>query len=238
LLLCRTDPQAPKHAGLTYFIVDMQAPGVDVRPLRQATGDAEFNEVFLDDVRIPDTARLGPVGAGWKVALTTLMNERTSIGGQIVPRDSGPISDALDIWHTRPAAQGAEERSRLVQLWMRAEVLRLLNVRAGAAARSGNPGPEGSIAKLMHAELNQDVYELCVDLLGPEGALLERRDYDPDDRRRERLPDVRHQFLRSRANTIEGGTSEVMRNILGERMLGLPPEHRVDKDIPWARVPR
>jgi alkylation response protein AidB-like acyl-CoA dehydrogenase len=216
----------------------MHSPGVDVRPLRQITGEAEFNEVYLTDVRIPDANRLGGVGDGWRVALTTLMNERTSIGGQIVPRNSGPIGAALGVWRSHPDVQGPEERARLVQLWVRAEVLRLTNVRAGASARKGNPGPEGSIAKLMHAELNQDVYDLCMDLLGAEGAVLPRRPYDPSDRRPVRESDVRYQYLRSFANTIEGGTSEVMRNILGERMLGLPPEHRVDKDVPWAHVPR
>jgi alkylation response protein AidB-like acyl-CoA dehydrogenase len=238
LVLCRTDPDAPKHRGLTYFILDMQAPGVDVRPLRQVTGDAEFNEVFLDSVRIPDSARLGAVGAGWKVALTTLMNERVAIGGQIPPRNGGSIGEALTVWHSQ-AQHTAGERDRMVRLWERAEVLRLTNMRVGAQSRTGNPGPEGSIAKLVYAELNQDVYELCIDLLGADGSLLENRPFDPSVRQREaHNPNVRYQFLRSLANTIEGGTSEVMRNILGERVLGLPPEHRVDKDIPWRQVPR
>jgi alkylation response protein AidB-like acyl-CoA dehydrogenase len=238
LLLCRTDPDAPKHAGMTYFIVDMQAAGVDVRPLRQATGDAEFNEVYFHEVRIPDTARLGDVGAGWKVAITTLMNERVAIGGQVQPRGAGPISEAVRIWQdNRVPAQG--ERERLLQLWVRAEVLRLTNLRAQQRALTGNPGPEGSIGKLASAELRQDVYEFCVDAMGSEGLLFPRSSFDGSGTPRNApVRDVRQEFVRARANTIEGGTSEVLRNIIGERVLGLPPEPRVDKDVPWRDVPR
>jgi alkylation response protein AidB-like acyl-CoA dehydrogenase len=238
LLLCRTDPDAPKHAGMTYFIVDMHAPGVDARPLRQATGDAEFNEVYFNEVRIPDSARLGEIGAGWKVAITTLMNERVAIGGQVQPRGAGAIGEAVRIWQdNRDTAQG--QRERLLRLWVRAEVLRLTNLRAQQRALKGNPGPEGSIGKLAGAELRQDVYEFCVDAMGSEGMLYPRSSFDGTGTTRngpER--DVRQEFVRARANTIEGGTSEVLRNILGERVLGLPPEPRVDKDVPWRDVPR
>jgi alkylation response protein AidB-like acyl-CoA dehydrogenase len=238
MLVARTDPDVPKHRGLTYFIVNMHAPGVEVRPLRQMTGDAEFNEVFLTDVRIPDRDRLDAVGAGWRVATTTLMNERVAIGGGVPARNSGPIRYALDIYKRRPG-RGPVERDRLMRLWVDSEVSRLNNRRARQLRRAGTPGPEGSVAKLVFAELNKRVYELCVDLLGMEGTLYPSH-YEM--RRPERAgfgdEDVRWAFLRARANSIEGGTSEIMRNILGERVLGLPGEPRVDKDLPWAEVPR
>jgi alkylation response protein AidB-like acyl-CoA dehydrogenase len=238
LLAARTDPDVPKHKGLTYFILDMHAPGVEVRPLRQMTGEAEFNEVFMNEVRVPDTFRLGDVNDGWRVALTTLMNERVAIGGGLTARGGGPIGEALRIWRERGLGDPVL-RDRLVKLWVQAETLRLTNMRARQLRKAGTPGPEGSVSKLASAELNQRIYELCVDLLGAEGMLY------PDGyqmRRPERAGmtsrDVRWSFLRSRANSIEGGTSEIMRNILGERVLGLPGEPRVDKDVPWSQVPR
>ena len=238
LLLARTDPEVEKHRGLTYFAVDMTAPGVEVRPLRQMTGEAEFNEVFFTDVRIPDGDRLDAVGSGWRVAMTTLMNERVAIGGGIGARRAGPIDEAVAIWRRRGGGT-AVERERLMRLWVKADVARLTNMRARARRQAGTPGPEGSVAKLVGAELNKDVYDLCVDLLGMEGALY------PDHyemRRPESAGvlggDVRHSFIRARANSIEGGTSEIMRNILGERVLGLPGEPRPDKDVPWSQIPR
>jgi alkylation response protein AidB-like acyl-CoA dehydrogenase len=241
MLVTRTDPEAPKHKGLTYFALDMQAPGVDVRPLRQMTGEAEFNEVYLTDVRVPDADRIGDVGDGWRVAMSTLMNERTSIGGSGAPaRGSGPIAEAVRIWKEEPGAKTAVERDRLMQLWAEAEVLRLTNLRASGNRRAGNPGPEGSIAKLQFAEVNKRIYDLCADLLGATALV----DYDYTMRRSEHLGLVgppgsaRKMFLRSRANSIEGGTSEIQRNILGERVLGLPGDVRADKDLPWSKVPR
>lgn len=236
LLLARTDPTVPKHAGLTYFFIDMHAPGVEVRPLRQATGDAEFNEVFFTELRIPDSARLGGVGEGWKVAITTLMNERVAIGGRMSPRGQGPIGEAVALW--QDAGRPELLKDRLMGLWVRSEVLRLTNVRARELAKAGGtPGPEGSTAKLLSGELNQDVYEFCVELLGADGALYPAtyamRTGAEGDRR-----DVRYGFLRSQANTIEGGTSDVMRNILGERVLGLPAEPRVDKHVPFNEISR
>jgi len=239
LLVARTDPDLPKHRGLTYFVVDMLAPGVEVRPLRQITGDAEFNEVFFTDVRIPDAQRLDAVGAGWRVVTTTLMNERVAIGGGVPSRSSGPIHDAVRIWHG-VTDKSPVQRERLMALWVRAEVGRLTNMRARELRRAGTPGPEGSVAKLMGAELNKHVYELCVDLLGMTGTLYPT-DYEmhrPDRSLFSGGADVRMTFLRSRANSIEGGTSEIMRNILGERVLGLPGEPRADKDLPWSQVPR
>ncbi len=238
MLVARTDPDVPKHRGMTYFIVDMHGPGVEVRPLRQMTGDAEFNEVFLTDARIPDTDRLDAVGAGWRVATTTLMNERVAIGGGVPARSSGPIGRAMEIYRSRPDRTPAE-RDRLMGLWVESEVARLTNRRARQMRQVGTPGPEGSVAKLNFAELNKRIYELCVDLMGMEGTLYSSH-YEM--RRPERAgfsnEDVRWSFLRARANSIEGGTSEIMRNILGERVLGLPGEPRADKDLPWAQVPR
>jgi alkylation response protein AidB-like acyl-CoA dehydrogenase len=243
LLLARTDPAVPKHQGITALLVDMHAPGVEVRPLYQITGEAEFNEIFFTDNRVPDTRRLGGVGEGWRVALTTLMNERVSIGGNVARQGAGPIGDAVRIWRERWAgdasAHAAALRDRLLSSWVRSEVTRLTNLRASIARRAGTPGPEGSVAKLSYAEENQRIYELCLDLLGPEG-MLYGSDYPKV--RPEHVAigttDVHKAFLRVRANSIEGGTSEVMRNILGERVLGLPGEPRLDKDLPWKDVPR
>ncbi len=242
MLVARTDPEAPKHKGLTYFALDMHAPGVEVRPLRQMTGEAEFNEVYMTEVRVPDADRIGEVGEGWRVAMTTLSNERTTIGGGggAPPRGSGSIAEAVRIFQTDGARRTAVERDRLVQLWIEMEVLRLTNMRASQNRKAGNPGPEGSIAKLMFAEVNKKIFELCVDLLGAEGQV----GYDYTMRRSAVLGLVgpagtaRKFFLRSRANSIEGGTSEIQRNILGERILGLPGDVRVDKELPWAQVPR
>ncbi|MFI8974985.1 acyl-CoA dehydrogenase family protein [Nocardia asteroides] len=237
LLLARTDPDAPKHKGLTYFVVDMRAPGVDVQPLRQMTGQAEFNEVYLTDVRIPDEHRLGAVGAGWQVAMTTLMNERSSIGSSGTRRGSGTIADAVALWARRPDLRTPVRRDRLAQLWLRSEAQRLTAVRARATATLRGPGPEGSIGKLVGAELNQQIYEFCMDMLGPEGILYDdysMRGTGPD----EIYGSVQQRFLRSRANTIEGGTSEVLRNILGERILGLPGDLRADSGRSWREVPR
>jgi alkylation response protein AidB-like acyl-CoA dehydrogenase len=236
LLLARTDPTVEKHRGMTYFIVDMKAPGVEVRPLRQITGEAEFNEVFFTDVRIPDDARLDAVGAGWRVAMTTLMNERVAIGGGVAGRGAGPIHDALSIWSQRGGT--GSQRDRLMGLWVEADVARLTNMRAREARRAGTPGPEGSVAKLISAELNKKIYDFCVDLMGMAGTLYPTHfEMTRPERAGAIGGDVRHSFLRARANSIEGGTSEIMRNILGERVLGLPGEPRVDKGVPWSEVP-
>ena len=243
MLVARTDTEAPKHKGLTYFALDMHAPGVEVRPLRQMTGEAEFNEVYITEVRVPDADRIGDVGEGWRVAMTTLANERTTIGGGgggAPQRGSGAIAEAVRIWNAPDTIRTPAKRDTLLRLWADAEVLRLTNMRASQNRRAGNPGPEGSIAKLRFAEVNMRIYEFCVDLLGA-AALI---DHDYTMRRSESLGltgppgSARKMFLRSRANSIEGGTSEIQRNILGERVLGLPGEPRTDKDLPWSRVPR
>ncbi len=201
MLVARTDPEAPKHKGLTYFALDMHADGVEVRPLRQMTGEAEFNEVYITEARIPDTDRVGEVGEGWRVAMTTLSNERSTIGGGSGPpvRGSGSIAEALRIWRDGGCEHRTVDRDRLVRSWIEAEVLRLTNIRAGQNRKAGNPGPEGSIAKLMFAEVNKRIYELCVDLLGPSAMV----DYDYTLRRSEALGLVgppgsaRKMFIRS-----------------------------------------
>ena len=243
MLVTRTDPDQPKHKGMTYFAIDMHSAGMEVRPLRQITGEAEFNEVYMTDARVPDSQRIGEIGEGWRVALTTLMNERTAIGGGGGgnAKRRGPIDEAVRIWKERPADQRDRAHlDQLMRLWCKSEVLRLTNMRAAQAAKAGNPGPEGSIAKLMLAEFNKKVTEFSVELMGANGMI----DFDYTFRRPDNLSvdgsegGVRHSFLRSRANSIEGGTSEIMRNILGEQVLGLPGEPRVDKDLPWIKVPR
>ena len=239
LLVARTDPAQPKHRGLTYFIADMHAPGVEVRPLRQMTGEAEFNEVYLSDVRLSDDLRLGDVGDGWRVAMTTLMHERVAIGGGRALRGSGSIAAAVQLW--KEYGDGDPVRlDGLMRLWVEAEVIRLTNMRARHLRAKGVPGPEGSVAKLAFAELNQRIFSFCMNLMGPTGTLYREGGYDL--RRPEEVSltegDPRHLFLRVRANSIEGGTSEVLRNILGERVLGLPGEPRVDKDVAWRDVPR
>jgi len=242
MLVARTDPDAPKHKGMTYFALDMTAPGVEVRPLRQITGEAEFNEVYLTEVRVPDADRIGDVGEGWRVSMTTLSNERTTIGGGGGPpaKGSGAIAEAVRIWREEAVDRSPAQRDRLMRLWSQAEALRLTNIRASQNRKAGNPGPEGSIAKLMFAKVNMDVYELCVDLLGARALV----DFDYTMRRSENLGltgppgSSRKMFLRARANSIEGGTSEIQHNIIGERVLGLPGEPRTDKDVAWKDVPR
>lgn len=238
LLVVRTDAEAVKHAGLTAFVVDMQAPGVEVRPLRQMTGEAEFNEVYFTDCRIPAKEMLGNPGDGWRVSLTTLMNERVSIGGAIPQRGSGSIAHAVKAWQSLPAdQQDASSRDELMKLWSRAEVHRLTNIRANAARRIGAPGPEGSIGKMESANLNKDVYSFTMNLLGAEGMLYGSYAMTRPESAMA-FDGLQKAFLRSRANSIEGGTTEVMKNILGERILGLPGDVRVDRDVAWSKVPR
>jgi alkylation response protein AidB-like acyl-CoA dehydrogenase len=249
MLLARTDPSVPKHRGLTYFVVDMQAPGVTVRPLVQITGDAEFNEVFFDEVRIPDSMRLGPEGDGWRVGITTLMNERVSLSGAgSVGGDAVGGSPVTQLLARHRGVTDPLARQRLAQAYIESRLIRLNNQRAGDKRKSGaEAGPEGSITKLMQAEFNQRLQKLAVDLEGVwagawEGEGLAGR------RSGERLGWVGNEgddhaaiargFLRAQANTIEGGTSDIMRNILGERVLGLPKEPDVSRDVPWKDVAR
>ena len=242
MLVARSNPESPKHKGMTYFALDMHAEGVEVRPLRQITGEAEFNEVYMTGVQVPDADRIGGEGEGWGVALTTLMNERTVIGGGGSPkRGSGSIAELVQVWAELPDQQRTSARlDRVMKLWSQAETLRLTNMRASQNRRAGNPGPEGSVAKAIHAELNKSIFEECVNLQGPAGSI----GLDYTFRRPDMVSEtgaehgIGHAFLRARANSIEGGTTEIMRNILGEQILGLPGEPRVDKAIPWNEVPR
>src|SRR5579862_8616784 len=215
----------------------MHAPGVEVRPLRQATGEAEFNEVFLTGVRIPDTHRLGGVGEGWKVANATLMNERVSIGNSTsIPRESGGIGFAATEWRQHPELRTADLHQRLLALWAQAEVARLAGERLRQQIAAGQPGPEGSAGKLTFARLNQEISELEVELLGADGLT-----YDDWSMRRDGSSDYSrgagYRYLRARANSIEGGTSEILLNIIAERVLGLPAEPRTDTKVPWKDLP-
>jgi alkylation response protein AidB-like acyl-CoA dehydrogenase len=238
ILLARTDPDVPKHQGLSYFVCDMHAPGVDVRPLRQITGEAEFNEVFFTDVRIPDSYRLGEVGQGWQVAQTTLMNERVAIGGQASPRESGMVGVVAADWRAHPELRTHELHDRLLKLWVEAEATRLAGGRLRQQLAAGTPGPEGSAMKLSFAKLSQALSGLGVELRGEQGLR-----YDDWTMRRPEIVDFTgrdagYRYLRAKGNSIEGGTSEILRNIIAERVLGLPTEPRVDKDMPWKDMPR
>ena len=243
MLLTRTNPDVPKQKGLSYFILDMEAEGVEIRPLYQITGQAEFNEIFLTDVRIADSQRLGDEGDGWRVAITTLMNERVALGGGDGGRGQGPIGDLMRAWKLRkddldPSTRAALQ-DRVVSLWTEAEILRWTNQRAKAEAKTSTAGPAGSVGKLWSAEMNQRIYNLAIELEGANGMLHEAGyPMTRDDENNSYRQELSGAFLRSQANTIEGGTSDIMRNILGERVLGLPGDVRVDKELPWSEIPR
>jgi alkylation response protein AidB-like acyl-CoA dehydrogenase len=255
ILVTRSDPSVPKHRGMTYFLCDMTAPGVDVRPLRQATGEAEFNEVFLTGVRIPDTHRLGAVGDGWRVATTTLMNERVAIGGSATPREdqdaarsasdkggggrrAGLIGLAARVWRERPELRTPGLHDTLLRLWVDAEAARLTGERLRQQFAAGEPGPEGSAAKLAYARLNQQISGLELDLLGGEGLTYDDWTFRRPDRPSMEGRTPGYRYLRAKGNSIEGGTSEILRNIIAERVLGLPQEIRVDKDVAWKDLPK
>lgn len=238
ILIARTDPDVPKHRGISYFVCDMTDPGVEVRPLRQITGEAEFNEVFLTDVRIPDSLRLGEVGDGWRVAQTTLNNERVAIGGMALPREGGMIGTVASTWRERPELRTPDLHDRLMRLWVESEVARLAAERLRQQLAVGAPGPEGAGMKLAFARLNQQVSGLEVELLGEEGLrygdwTMVRPDIVDFYGR-----DAGYRYLRAKGNSIEGGTSEILRNIIAERVLGLPSEPRTDKDAAWKDLPR
>lgn len=234
MLLARTDPELPKHQGITFFVIDMHAPGVEVRPLRQMTGEADFNETFLTDVYVPDECRIGATGAGWKIAQTTLSNERGTYGtrGFETASEGTAVRMALDL-----AGKGeplpAELRTRVVDLWVSSMLLGWTNQRILRNDPSDTvPAPVG---KLGFAKVQQAGYELCVDIMAE--SILTGGDADVSGRLFD-INDPRHMYLRSRANSIEGGTSEIMKNILATRVLGLPVEERGDKHTPWSELPR
>jgi alkylation response protein AidB-like acyl-CoA dehydrogenase len=238
LLVARTDPDVPKHQGLTYFSLDMTQPGVEVRPLRQLTGEAEFNEVFLTNASIPDSDRIGAVGEGWKVATATLMNERVAIGGNALPREGGMIGSAARAWRQRPQLRTPGLHDTILRLWAAAEVARLAGERLRQQLAAGQPGPEGSAAKLVFARLNQEISGFEVELSGAEGLRYGDWTMRRPDTANFYGRDVGYRYLRAKGNSIEGGTSEILRNIIAERVLGLPPEIRTDTTLPWKDLPR
>jgi alkylation response protein AidB-like acyl-CoA dehydrogenase len=228
-VIVRTDPDLPKHQGLTMFLVDLKAPGVTVRPLRQITGEAHFNEIFFDDVRVPDTQRLDDVGAGWKVALTTLMNERMSIGGAGGGggRRQGPnalvrLAQDAGLFDEGPA------RNSVIDLYVQNRVLSMLRERMALEAKKGIPGPEFSMLKLLGARLAASQTEVSSNIVGASATA-----WESDDSVGARTSAA---LLNSRSGKIAGGTDEVMLNILGERVLGLPQDPRVDKDVPFRTL--
>lgn len=225
ILLARTHPDRPRHHGLTYFLLDMRAPGIEVRPLRQMTGDCEFNEVFLDDVVVPPTAVLGTPGYGWRVAMTTLMNERAALGDSATSAMEGCIA-----LYRRVASTGGttrQQQDRVVQLLCRERTIAWMNARAVKRAECEMGTVDGTLGKIAMAELNQDIAELSLQLLGAEGMLFDSYEIERSEHAAvSGGSDPRVAFLRTRANSIEGGTSEILRNIVSERILGLPREPR------------
>ncbi len=231
LLITRTNPDVPKHKGLTMFFLDMKSPGVEVRPIKQANGQSSFNEVYFTDVRIPDNQRLGEVGQGWEVSLTTLMNERLSIG-------SGMSTGFPELFRFcmeaeidgRPAVEDSAVRSRLAQIAVKQSGLKYTGMRAISALSKGEiPGPENSIGKLVAGATMQDLSMFALDLQGEAGVV-----WDEDSPQQGRFQAM---LMRSPATRIEGGSDEILRNIIGERVLGLPGEIRVDKDVPFKDIP-
>jgi alkylation response protein AidB-like acyl-CoA dehydrogenase len=209
MLVARTDPDAPRHKGLTYFLMDMEQDAVQVRPLRQITGEAEFNELFIEEARVPGENIIGGEGNGWAVAITTLMHERATLAFGLQIRVKITLRELLDEARASGAAEDPIVRDRLAQLYIESEVLRLNALRGlSAIMRTGVPGPEGSLGKWQWAEVNQALTELALELRGGRAVL-------DDDR-------WTYRFLRARANSIEGGTTEILKNIVAERMLGLP----------------
>jgi alkylation response protein AidB-like acyl-CoA dehydrogenase len=234
MVLARTDPERPKFEGLTSFFIDMQAPGVEVRPIRQANGEAEFNEVFFNDVFIPDSQRVGETGAGWKVTLTALMNERLSIGG-VMPAELWRTAAAMmrrAHLNGREALADGRMRERLADLYLNAHGLWLLQCRGLTALGKGRePGPELSVSKIVAARTLQDFAYLAIDLRGAEGVLAASEQAD-EGALVERL------WFGAAGMRIAGGTDEIVRNNVGERVLGLPPEPRTDKGVPFSQLAR
>jgi alkylation response protein AidB-like acyl-CoA dehydrogenase len=237
LLLARTDPEAPKHKGLTAFVIDMHQPGVEVRPIRSMAGASGFNEVFFTNATIPDAMRVGDVGDGWRVANATLMNERVSIGSEVAPRGSGPIAGAVKAW-AQCKNPNPILRDRLLRLWTDAEVLRLGSLRAQGKREKGVPGPEGSVLKLLSGRVQTGVSELVVDLMGADGTLCRPYTREQIDEREAMSGDPVMSFIGSVGGTIAGGTTQIQMNILGERVLGLPREPGLDPNTPWSQIPR
>jgi alkylation response protein AidB-like acyl-CoA dehydrogenase len=209
MLVARNDTEVPKHKGLTYFLMDMEQEGVQVRPLRQITGEPEFNELFIDGARIPDENVLGGIGNGWKVALTTLMNERSGLAFFLQVRLRQLLDRVIDEAAGRGLLDDPVVADKLGELYLKAEVLRLTAYRGlTAIEKYGQPGPEGSLTKWMWSETNQQLTQFAADVVGPSALHAGGR--------------WSYELLRARGNTIEGGTTEVLKNIVSERVLGLP----------------
>lgn len=234
LLLTRTHPGEVKHRGLTYFVLDMHSPAVDVRPLRQLTGDAEFNEVFIDGASVPDEYRLGDPGAGWSVAMTTLTGERNSIA-KSPKRGATAIGHALELWRTRPDLRTSGLAERLVDLVNRADASKLTQLRYGGTADPSQGGARGALMKIVDSELAQHAYEFCIEMLGIEATTFPTFDEPFSKGHGDGL---KWGFLRARGFTIGGGTAEVLRNVVGERGLGLPKDLSAESDKPWNEVNR
>lgn len=235
MLLARTDPAKPKHDGLSYFVLDMKSPGVDIRPLRQMTGSAEFNEVYLTDVRVPVANRVGVEGDGWRAARTTLMNERLTLSGLSLDPTSIMGGTRRDPWQA--FLDGIVDRSnpsirqQIAQFYIEQEVKEITAFRAQAAKMRGDqPGPEASIGKIFNAEFNKRRGAFAMNAAGIASVAWESGDSEAESRM--------HAFLRARANSIEGGTSEVLHNQVGERVLGLPRDVDVDKGVGWKDIRR
>jgi alkylation response protein AidB-like acyl-CoA dehydrogenase len=245
ILLARTDPSRPKNKGITYFLLDMHQPGVDVRPLRHISGEVEFNEVFLEQARVPDFGRLGDVNDGWRVAGATLSSERQMVagagsGGSGRVGGSG-VDRLLKLAREHGLAGDAMVRQRLAALWSEERIRAWTNQRVASNLAAGQtPGPAASIGKVHQAGLNQRVQAAAVDLLGAHATAWDTGAVVPHDSDAyyESLPFEISGMLRSRANTIEGGTTEVNKNILGERVLGLPREPDAWLGKPWSEIPR
>ena len=232
IVVVRTDPNVPKHEGLTFFFLDMKSPGVDIRPIHQMSGARHFNEVFFTDVRVPDSQRLGGVGQGWKVSLTTLMNERLAVGE--VPRPE--VDDLVALSRTvvldgEPAILNAAVRERIAEWDARSQGLKFTRFRTMTAlSRGETPGPENSIAKLVNASKQQDIARFGLDLMGQAGLAI-------DDDLVEAHAMFQSALLSSPSLRIAGGSDEILRNIIAERVLGLPPDIRADKGMPFNKVP-
>jgi alkylation response protein AidB-like acyl-CoA dehydrogenase len=224
-LLTRSDPSSSQHQGLTYILVDMKSPGVEVRPLRQMTGESEFCELFFRDVRVPSENVLGKVGDGWKVALGTLMHERATLGAGVQITLKRQFDRLIELSHSilrngKPASEDPVLRQKLAQSYVEIEIMRLNQMRAiSRINEKGVPGPEGSIQKIFWTELNQRFQQIAAELLGPYGQLTKGCEQAIDDGQ------WAYSFLRARGNTIEAGTSEIQRNIVGHFVLGLPKSY-------------
>ena len=233
VIVVRTDPTLPKHKGLSYFYIDMRAPGVEIKPIKQLTGDADFNEVYFTDVRVSDRQRLGEVGQGWQVALTTLMNERAAIGGGIGKMDVDlAIAIAQDVeLDGQPAIDNAAVRTRIADWYVQEAGLKYTGYRSlTALSRGALPGPENSIGKLVGAPKMQAMASFLMDLLGASGAIS-------DETLAVKAGIIQRSYMGAPGMRIAGGTDEIMANIIAERVLGLPQEPRLDKGIPFTDVP-